>query len=136
MSDQFTEVETIGYFQRIKDSLGGVIFGILLFLASFILLYWNEGRLDLSQVAKTAIEIPALAPPPVEIGSFVSVTGTLTSEEPLGGDLFLAPGDYIALKRQSEMYAWEEDSKTTTDKNLGGSETKRRTYQGNRTYFV
>ena len=128
MSDHFTEVETTGYFQRIMNSLGGVVLGILLFLASFILLYWNEGRVDLSQVAKTAIEIPALAPPPAEIGSFVSVTGTLTSEEQLGDDLFLAPGDYIALKRQSEMYAWEEDSKTTTHKNLGGSKTKRTTY--------
>ena len=128
MSDQFTEVETTGYFQRIMNSLGGVVFGILLFLASFVLLYWNEGRVDLSQVAKTAIEIPALEPPPAEIGSFVSVTGTLTSEEPLGDDLFLVPGDYIALKRQSEIYAWEEDSKTTTHKNLGGSETKRTTY--------
>ena len=64
MSDHFTEVETTGYFQRIMNSLGGVVLGILLFLAAFILLYWNEGRVDLSQVAKTAIEIPALAPPP------------------------------------------------------------------------
>ena len=79
-------------------------------------------------MAKTAIEIPALAPPPAEIGSFVSVTGTLTSEEQLGDNLFLAPGGYIALKRQSEMYAWEENSKTTTHKNLGGSKTKRTTY--------
>jgi hypothetical protein len=79
-------------------------------------------------VAQTAIEIPASTPPPAEIGSFISVTGTLTTEEKLGDDRFLAPGNYVALERTSQMYAWEEDSETETRTNTGGSETRTTTY--------
>ena len=128
MSDKYTEIETTGYFQRISNSFAGILLGIIFFLASFVLLYWNEGRIDPSQVAKTSIEIPATGSPSAAIGDFISVTGTLTSKEQLGDRRFLLPGDYIALRRKSEMYAWEEKTKTKTKRNPGGSETRTKTY--------
>ena len=128
MSDRFTETRTIGYLQRIGKSFVGIVIGILLFLGSFFLLHWNEGRIDLSQVAETSIAIPETGAASAEIGTFVSVTGTLTSEETLGDNLFLAPGDYIALERESEMYAWKETKKIRKRKNTGGSETRTTTY--------
>jgi len=57
MADQFTDVTTTGYGGRIINSIKGVVIGLILFVVSFGLLYWNEGRVDLSNIAKTATEI-------------------------------------------------------------------------------
>ncbi len=57
MPDQFTDVTTTGYGGRIVNSIKGVVIGLILFVVSFGLLYWNEGRVDLSNIAKTATEI-------------------------------------------------------------------------------
>ncbi|AFY39596.1 protein of unknown function DUF1625 [[Leptolyngbya] sp. PCC 7376] len=128
MSDQVVKTETIGYFERIKNSIIGVFLGILLFLISFGVLYWNEGRIDLSKVAKTSTEIAATGAPTTDVGEFVSVTGNLNTTETLGDNPYLAPGNYIALERKTEMFAWVEQSSTETKKNTGGSETKTTTY--------
>ena len=39
-----TRVENIGWGSRIIDSIKGVLFGLLLFVIAFPLLFWNEGR--------------------------------------------------------------------------------------------
>ncbi len=128
MSDQVVKTETTGYFERIKNSIFGVFFGILLFMASFILLFMNEGRVDLSKVAKKSVEVPPTGVPTVNIGDFVSVTGNLTSPEKLGDRPYLMEGDFIALLRNTEMFAWVEKSETETKTNAGGSETRTTTY--------
>lgn len=134
MSESFVKKEQISYFQRLKNSFMGIFLGIILFLASFGVLYWNEGRVDLSKIASTAIEIPATGSSTANNGDFVSATGILSSEETLGDPPFLKPGQYVALKRKSEMYAWNETRKTETKKNTGGSETKTTTYTYNKTW--
>ncbi|MBP7020325.1 MAG: hypothetical protein KBC30_00670 [Planctomycetes bacterium] len=40
----FTETHKEGYFDRLKKAIGGVVIGLVLFLASFWLLWWNEGN--------------------------------------------------------------------------------------------
>ncbi len=127
--NQFTEVTKIGYGQRIISSIKGIVFGFGLFFGSFVLLFWNEGRLDVSTVAQNAVEASADEVQAELDGEFVWVSGTLSTEETLGGDLgYLQPGDYIALSRSVEMYAWVETSSTESDTNLGGSETQTTTY--------
>jgi hypothetical protein len=128
MSDEYTEVEVISWGSRIGSSCMGLFLGILLFFASFFILYWNEGRVDFSQIASTAVEISATTPNPAAQGKLVSTTGSLTSNERLGDDLFLNPGLYIAVDRTVEMFAWEETSQTDTKRNVGGSETRVTTY--------
>lgn len=44
--DQITEVTEEGLVERLIRSFAGVLLGIGLFLGSFALLYWNEGRLQ------------------------------------------------------------------------------------------
>ena len=44
MVDRHTEVTRSGWGKRIGQSLSGALIGGLLFLASFALLWWNEGR--------------------------------------------------------------------------------------------
>ena len=57
MQDQFTEVTTKGWGSRILNSIKGVLVGFLMFIVSFGVLYWNEGRIDVSKIAETSIEI-------------------------------------------------------------------------------
>jgi hypothetical protein len=125
--DTYTEVTHTGWLQRIMGSFTGAVFGVLIFLGSFVLLYWNEGRLDISTVAKTAVEVPANQPAPAQVGKLVAVTGALTTDETLG-DAYFAPGNYVAVRREAQMFAWDEESRTETKTNAGGSETKVTTY--------
>jgi hypothetical protein len=135
MSDEYTEVETVSWNSRIGNSCMGLILGIILFFGSFFVLYWNEGRVDFSQVAKTAVEISATSPNSSAIGQLVSTSGVITSDELVGDNLFLNPGKYIAVQRNVEMYAWREEKHTETRKSmLGGSETKITTYKYNKTW--
>lgn len=123
----YTEVTHTGFFERLLGSLVGGVIGLVLFLGSFALLYWNEGRQDMSEVAKTAVAVNANQPAAGQVGKLVAVTGAITTDETLG-DAYLQPGPYIALRRSAQMYAWDEDSHTETKKHAGGSETKVTTY--------
>ncbi|HJL23314.1 MAG TPA: hypothetical protein RMH80_13870, partial [Polyangiaceae bacterium LLY-WYZ-15_(1-7)] len=44
MNDQFRSVTNVGIGSRLVESIKGVLVGILFFLGSFPLLFWNEGR--------------------------------------------------------------------------------------------
>ena len=44
MSDSFEEVTSESWFGRLGNAIKGVLLGIILFVASFPLLWWNEGR--------------------------------------------------------------------------------------------
>lgn len=123
MPDQFTKVTTKGYGTRIGESIGRVVLGFALFIGSFGLLFWNEGRADLSTVASTAVDVSA-----AQDGDFVWVTGEVTGSEPLGDDLYLDAGDYLLVERIVEMYAWVEKTEESSSTNVGGSETTTTTY--------
>lgn len=126
--DQYTHVTKRGYGSRIWGSIKGIVVGILLFIISFGVLYWNEGRVDLSKVAETAIEVSADSVENSADGQLVSVSGMVKTDETLGDGLYMNPSDYMALKRTVEMYAWIETTETETEKNLGGSETETTIY--------
>ncbi len=131
MVEEFKETKTIGYTTRIKQSLKLAILGIILFLGSFALLYWNEGRTDLSKIASKAIEVDSskITTDQTLQGKLVFVTGRVETEEEIGDNLFLKPDKFIALKRTVEMYAWVEKRETKSKTNVGGSETRETTYR-------
>jgi len=105
-----------------------------MFIVSFGVLYWNEGRVDVSEIAKTSVEISATAQAPSGTdGQLVSTTGIFKSDEKIG-DTYLQAGDYIAIKRNAEMYAWEETEKSTSKTNTGGSQTTETTYTYEKTW--
>lgn len=126
MADQFKTVTTTGFGSRIVNSIKGIGFGLLLFFASFAVLYWNEGRVNLADVAVNAVEVKA--GDTVNEGKQVYTTGAVSTTETLGDELFLVPGDYLALDRKVEMYSWVEKSESKTTGNTGGSETTETTY--------
>lgn len=128
MVDQFTEVTEENWFSRLGSSCFGAIIGIVLFFASFAVLFWNEGRTDFSQLANKAVPIEATRSAPQNVDKLVSVTGEIITTERLGDDRFLLPGDYVAVQREVEMYAWSEEKRTRSRKKVGGSEVRETTY--------
>lgn len=123
MPDQYTEVTKTGYFNRIGKAFKGIVFGLVLFVASFVVLYNNEGRVDVSDIAANAL------PASVETDQQqVYVTDVVKTEEKLGDGMFLKNGDYLAVRRDVEVYAWVEESDSSSETNLGGSETTETTY--------
>jgi hypothetical protein len=110
------------------ESFKNVIFGVLLFFGSFVLLYWNEGRVDMSKVALTAVQVNAEAVDATANGKMVSVTGKASTDDTIGDGLYLKPGNWMAMDRIVEMYAWDEEKKTKSQSNTGGSSTETTTY--------
>lgn len=130
MPDQFTETKTIGYGKRIVGSLGGAIMGLILFIASFGILYWNEGRADLSTIARTAIEINSQTQNTDQSlnNKLISTTGVVNSNGSISDNLFLKAGKFLVIERRVEMYSWIEEEQTKSKRNVGGSETQETTY--------
>jgi hypothetical protein len=66
-------------------------------------------------IAKNSLAIPANFSTRNPMGTFVSVTGYLNSQEKLGDGLALKEGSYIALKRLAEKYFWTNHNDNTSD---------------------
>ena len=125
--DTFTTTTSQSWLSRLGSAISGVLFGILLFLGSFILLTWNEGRaihraktLDLG--AKQVISISPDAPLPANEGKLVHLTGTAEAGGPVTDKVFGITATALKLRRDVEMYQWKQEEKSTTKKNLGGGE--------------
>jgi len=133
-NDTYTETETISYGTRIGDSFKGIVPGILMFLAAFPLLFWNEGRavktaraLDEGQGAVVEVESNQKVDPANE-GKLVHLTGKADTKDILQDDAFGISENCIRLEREAEIYQWVETAKTEEKKNVGGSVTKTTTY--------
>jgi hypothetical protein len=129
MADQYTEVTHTGFFGNLFNSFIGVLFGVLLFFGSFVVLWMNEGTVNLATIADDSVPFVAAAVDPSMEGKLVAATGKLATTEKLGDDSFLRPGSYLMLDRTVEMYAWVEHTSSTTTKNTGGSSTTETTYR-------
>lgn len=128
MTDQIDQATAGEHNQLAASLIIGIIFGPILFIGSFFLIYWNEGRADLSLIAGTAAEISAETANSDNSldGKLISATGKLSAKGRLGDDLFLRPSDLIAIKRRSEMYSWVEREKTSHTNADGFQPTKKR----------
>lgn len=134
MSNRIVEVSRQSWGSRIMSSFMGVIFGILLFLGSFIVIWRNEGRTNLADVAQDSIAISAATVDSSADGEMVAASGVLAAAEPLGDPEFLQPGSYLELERNVEIYAWVERSSSNTETNTGGSSTTTTEYTYEKTW--
>lgn len=128
MSDQIEQVSEQGFGSNLMESIKGVAIGGLLFFFSFWVLWMNEGRVDLSEVAKRSVAVKADAVDKSAEGKFVSVTGELKSDAKVEDPELLQAGDYINLERQVEMYAWVERKNREEKKKLGGGKEIKTTF--------
>lgn len=130
MPDSFTTTTTTGYGSRITNSIRGIITGLLLFVISFGLLYWNEGRVDLSNIAKTAVQVNSsvISTDLGLSGKLIYTTGTVSTDQTVGDGLYLNPGLFIGVNREVEMFSWVEKKESHSTTNAGGSKTTQTTY--------
>ncbi len=138
MADGFTEVTSEGYFTRIRKSIGGIGVGLVLFVAAFVVLWWNEGRAvkrsrALAEGAANVVHIEAAPVQGDFEGKLVHLTGQAkpvgTVTDPLLGLTF---DDAIRIERHVEMYQWVEKEETRSRERVGGSKETRTTYSYSR----
>lgn len=131
--DSFTEITGQSWFSRLVESIKGVLFGILLFVVSFPLLFWNEGRAvrtakSLQEGASTVVSVPADKVDPANEGKLVHMTGEATATETISDTEFGVSLPAIKLHRQVEMYQWREEKESHTRSKLGGGTETMTTY--------
>ncbi|NLE39807.1 MAG: hypothetical protein GX621_17445 [Pirellulaceae bacterium] len=139
MSDNsFTTVTRSSWGSRLSGSIGGVLIGILLFLAAFPLLFWNESRtVDRARAMKegragvAALDRIDRVDPGME-GRLVWLTGEAVTEETLRDEEFAVAVNAIRLRRVVEMYQWVEDKESETKKKMGGGTETVTTYRYNK----
>ncbi|HEX6861585.1 MAG TPA: TMEM43 family protein [Thermoanaerobaculia bacterium] len=134
MSDRFTVTTSKSWFSRLAESIKSVLVGLILFVASFPILFWNEGR-----AVKTARSLEegsgavvSVSPDLVAAGNegkLVHVTGPISTDGPVvDGDLGVQ-ATAVKLVRNVSMYQWIEEEKSETRKKLGGGEETVTTYE-------
>lgn len=123
-----TEVTRRGYFSRIKDSIKGIFFGIILFIIAFPLLFWNEGRAvrtakGLREGLGAVVSITAERVDSANEGNLVHLSGEARTNDILTDRQFqFISMNAIKLSREVEMFQWREVTTTRTEKKVGGAE--------------
>ncbi len=134
MSDAFTETTHESWFSRIGNSLKSLLIGGVLFLVSFPVLFWNEGRAvktakSLNEGEAITVSIPNDTIDSNNEGKLVHTTGMADSQETLRDELFGIEVVGLRLSRISEMYQWNETKHTKSKKKLGGGKKRTTTYE-------
>jgi hypothetical protein len=132
--DETSEVEETSWFQRLGQSLAGIVFGILFVIGACVLLFWNEGRAvttarSLTEGSGLVRAVSATAIDPSNEGKLVYVTAPLTAAGPATDNEFGMKSQGVRIKRQVEMFQWTEESESESKKKLGGGEETRTTYK-------
>jgi hypothetical protein len=137
--DTFTEVTSQSWFGRIGESLKGVLAGVVLVIISIALLFWNEGRAvkrarSLKEGRSVVISASVDVVKPANAGKLLHVTGKAVTDEVLGDRTFGISANALLLKRDVEMYQWEEKKKSHTRKRIGGGTRTVTTYTYNKVW--
>ena len=131
--DTFTEVTEESWFSRIGGAIKGIVIGLVLFVAAFPVLFWNEGRAvkqfkTLNEGAGSVISLPQATVSSANEGRLVHVTGQAATDETLVDPEFAVAANAIKLHRKVEMYQWKEEKKRKSKKKLGGGKKTVTTY--------
>lgn len=122
------------YGSKLGESFKGILGGLLMFIAGFPLLFWNEGRavstakaIDEGEGACVSLESNAKVDPEMN-GKLVHLSGKADTQDVLSDDDFGISVKAIRLERDVEMYQWVEHEKKSEKKNVGGSSDITYTY--------
>jgi len=133
MPNNYTTVTSQSWFSRIGQSLVGTLFGLLIFLAAFVVLFWNEGRAVkthkmLQEGAGIVVSVPNDRVDAANEGALVHVSGKATTKDVLSDPVFNVSVTAIKLARKVEMLQWHEIKKSETRKKIGGGTETTTTY--------
>ncbi|MCC2097547.1 MAG: TMEM43 family protein [Hyphomicrobiales bacterium] len=134
VSDEFSETTSRSWFQRIGDSIKGILVGLLLVVVSGGLLFWNEGRAAktaaaLTEGAGVVVSVPNTAVSPANNGKLVHVSGDTTASSPATDNEIGFSQKGLKLSRKVEMYQWKETKESKTRDKLGGGQETVTTYR-------
>lgn len=133
MSDTVTMTTRTSWFSRLKNSVIGVLIGLVLLVAMVVLLFWNEGRAvqtarSLTEGAGIVVSIPADSVDEANNGRLVHVTGDVTTPFKPSDPSFGIEAEGVRLERRAEMFQWKENSESKTQDKLGGGQETVTTY--------
>lgn len=134
MADKpYTVVTKQNYGNRMMGSIKGVIFGLVLFLAAFPVLWLNEGYAvrvykGLEEGAGSVVQADLTALAPELEGQLVHGIGNTVTPETMVDSAFGISLNAIHLVRQVEMYQWKENATTETVEKVGGTQETITTY--------
>jgi uncharacterized membrane protein len=131
--DHFTEVTHQGILGRLGNSIKGIVVGGGLLIASFPILFVNEGCAvkdfrRLTEARKAAVEVPSDSVSPENEGRLLVVSGEATTDEEVEDPDFDVRAKALRLEREVVMYQWDEDVSKSTEKKVGGGETTTKEY--------
>lgn len=134
-----TEITTESWASRIGNSIKSFLFGIVLFIGSFPLLFLNEGRAvktekSLKEGQGAVVTVPADRVDPANEHKLVHLTGKALTSEKLSDPEFVVAADALKLRRRVEMYQWEEKKESKTEKKVGGGSETTTTYSYAKTW--
>ena len=134
MSDSFTVTSSKSWFSRLAESIKSVLVGLVLFVVSFPLLWWNEGRAvqtarSLEEGAGAVVSVSADQVVTANEGKLVHVTGPIDTDGPVVDEDLGVQAEVVKLVRNVSMYQWIEEEKSETRKKLGGGEETVTTYE-------
>ena len=134
MSDSFTVTTSKSWFSRLAESIKSVLAGLVLFVVSFPILFWNEGRAiktarSLEEGAGAVVSVAPDQVAPANEGKLVHATGPISTDGPVVDADLGVQANAVKLVRNVSMYQWIEEEKSETRKKLGGGEEKVTTYE-------
>jgi hypothetical protein len=102
-------------------------------VASFVVLFWNEGRSvrtarALAEGKAAVVSIDAGRVDAARDGKLVHVSGLATTDQTLKDPQFRVSAPAIRLQRIVKMYQWRERSETRTQRTLGGGQEQVTTF--------
>lgn len=132
-TNNFTEVHSRSWFNRLGGAFKGIVVGAVLVLAGFFVLFWNEGRAV--ERYKTLMEgggaVLSILSDQVDEGNqdrLVHLSGRATTKETLEDKQTGIRVEALRLIRQVKMFQWHESSRSESKKKLGGGEETITTY--------
>ncbi len=94
--------------------LGRFITGLVLLLAALVVLWLNEGAMDVAKITRSSLALTADKVENNGNRQLVSVTGRLTTADEIGDPQYLKPGPYLKLVRKVRVFSrtgWKADPK-------------------------
>ena len=131
--DSFTEITNQSWLSRIGGAIKNIFLGLILFLIAFPLLFWNEGRAvkrhkTLNKGENIVISISNNQVDSANEGALIHINGLATTEKILNDPVFNVSENAIQLLRSVEMYQWDEEESSKTEKKVGGGTETKTTY--------
>lgn len=132
-NDSFSEFTSESWFGRLGGAIKGVLIGIVLFVISFPLLWWNEGRAvktakGLTEAGGSVVSVTADQVDAANDRKLVHMTALATTDEILHDPEFAVSVPAIRLRRKAEMYQWHQKESSETRKKFGGGSETITTY--------